>query len=142
MEFSIQSSWWIWVKINAPVCSLCVSKEKIHSMEWDMTKLSIEPKEEVHGILMLLSKRDFEQLAWEEYAYDTVEVPVNIYQEDRKRSDYYGVQHALAFKSASCAIVDSTTLPSTRYIRLIQEGGRTSKIDAEYVDWLNEIPSV
>ena len=149
-------------------------------------------------MLILLTREDFAQLAREEYAYDTIEVAVQVYPADRdclegeeggngekvfagwscEQCTYYheearrycemcgakspstaegkrsrgagdeafgasvgSVQHALAFKSASCAVTgQKRMLPTARYISLIQEGARTSEIEPQYCEWLDEIP--
>ena len=93
----------------------------------------------VHGVLLKLSRQEFSRLAWEEYAYDTVEVPVEVYPVDAGGTAR--VQHALAFKTAACAIAHPSTLPSGRYINLIREGARDSGIEQQYRDWLDGIPA-
>ena len=104
--------------------------------------------------MILLKREDFSRLAWEEYAYDTVEVPVRVYQADVHQADVSDlvrssasasgvceVVHALAFKTNPCAIASARTLPSERYIRIIREGARTSGVESSYLRWLEQIPS-
>lgn len=93
--------------------------------------------EEVHGVLLQLTREEFGRLAWEEYAYNTIEVPIEVYSEDTKE---VAIQYALAFKTAECAVTTSTTLPSKRYIKLIQQGARASGIQESYCEWLEGIP--
>ena len=57
------------------------------------------PPENVHGALLQLTREDFGRLAWEEYAYNTIEVPIEVYSEDKKE---VAIQYALAFKIGSC----------------------------------------
>ena len=118
--------------------------EKIQAGQLDVTRLS--PPSDVHGVLVLLSREEFAKLAWEEYAYNTVEVPVQVYAEDQagvttgKGFAVGDVQHVLAFKTSQCAEVEARTLPSRRYVQLLQEGAHTSSLDLEYCSWLNAIP--
>jgi hypothetical protein len=142
----------------------------IEAVDQKLDPVKYKPQEEVHGALLLLSREEFARLAWEEYAYDTVEVPVCLHQypqctqglqgrgqrreREREREQSTGdtgtrvgvpspssVQHALAFKTAACAVTDAQTLPSTRYIRLLQEGARGSGLAEGYCEWLDGIPS-
>ena len=106
------------------------------SMSYDLSRLN-KPPNEVHGVLLKFSRQEFAQLAWEEYAYDTVEVPVAVYAADRKGTG--AIQPALAFKTNSCALVSTTTMPSLRYIALIAEGARAAGIDAPYCEWLDRV---
>ena len=105
------------------------------------TLVQQQPPEEVHGVLLKLSRKEFAQMAWEEYAYNTVEVPVVVYPEDDTTGSATRIQWCLAFKTSEVAITDSTTLPSKRYIRLIQQGARESGIAEQYCQWLEGIPS-
>ena len=61
----------------------------------------------------------------QEYAYNTIEVPTHT-------TDTNGclrIIHALAFKTAPCALVPAHTLslPSQRYMRIICDGKTTNK---------------
>ena len=58
----------------------------------DLSQLPQPVPDETHGMLLKLSRRAFADLARQEYAYDTVEVAVEVYDADGPR-----VQHALAF---------------------------------------------
>jgi hypothetical protein len=117
--------------------------EVIKRLGYDTSRLSpkqaFPPPDEVHGALLLFSRDDFARLALEEYAYDTVEVPVEIYEEDRLEG-CAPVQFALAFKTAACAVVESSTLPSSRYIALIRDGARASCLQPRYCEWLENVP--
>lgn len=93
---------------------------------------------EVHGVLLKLTRDDFARLAWEEYAYDTIEVPVSVYGDDHTK-DHCGVQHALAFKTNACALASTRTLPSARYIGLIADGAKASNIEPSYCRWLDSL---
>ena len=114
------------------------------------------PLDEVHGALLLLSRDEFGRLASEEYGYNTIEVAVQVYEEDlaasytqappgKKKAGAHPkigpTIHALAFKSSACAVVEADTLPSTRYIGLLREGAATMSIDQRYCDWLERVPS-
>ena len=102
----------------------------------DLSQLPQPVPDETHGMLLKLSRRAFADLARQEYAYDTVEVAVEVYDADGPR-----VQHALAFKTNPCALTTSRTRPSERYIRIIREGARESQISAPYCRWLASIKS-
>ena len=102
--------------------------------EMDLSRLPQPVPEETHGMLLRLSRREFAELARQEYAYDTVEVAVEVYDADGPR-----VQHALAFKTNPCALTTSLTLPSARYVRIIREGAREAAISAPYCHWLDTI---
>ena len=93
--------------------------------QMDLSKLPQPVPEETHGMLLRLSRREFAELARQEYAYDTVEVAVEVYDADGPR-----VQRALAFKTSPCALTTSRTLPSERYARIIREGAREAAISA------------
>ena len=102
--------------------------------QMDLSRLPQPVPKETHGMLLRLSRREFAELARQEYAYDTVEVAVEVYEADGPR-----VQHALAFKTNPCALKTSRTLPSDRYVRIIQEGARKAAISAPYCQWLDRI---
>ena len=104
--------------------------------QMDLSKLPQPVPEETHGMLLRLSRREFAELARQEYAYDTVEVAVEVYDADGPR-----VQRALAFKTSPCALTTSRTLPSERYARIIREGAREASISAPYCHWLDMIKS-
>jgi hypothetical protein len=114
-------------------------QEVLRSGKHDLTRLAQPVPEDTHGVLLRLSQREFAKLAWQEYAYDTVAVDVEVYVEDT--SGTQRVQRALAFKTNSCALASTRTLPSTRYIRLIQEGARAASLSAPYCRWLDAIQS-
>lgn len=114
------------------------------------------PLDEVHGVLLLLTRDEFGRLASEEYGYNTIEVAVQVYEEDlamsyaqmppgKKKVGMHPkigpIIHALAFKSSACAVVEAGTLPSTRYIGLLREGAAIMRIDTRYCDWLGKLPS-
>ena len=53
----------------------------------DLSRLSNNKKgtpqpNEVHGVVLKLSRAEFTQMAWEEYAYNSILVPITIYPED------------------------------------------------------------
>merc|ERR1711871_1025528 len=104
----------------------------------DFSRLSkvIEQPAGVHGVLLKLTREDFSRLAWEEYAYNTIEVPVEVYDVDQRGSR---IQHAIAFKTVPCAITNSNTLPTARYIGLIQNGARVNGLQPQYCRWLDSI---
>ena len=104
--------------------------------QMDLSRLPQPVPEETHGMLLRLSRREFAELARQEYAYDTVEVAVEVYDADGTR-----VQRALAFKTNPCALTTSRTLPSERYARIIREGAREASISAPYCHWLDMIKS-
>ena len=104
--------------------------------QMDLSKLPQPVPEETHGMLLRLSRREFAELARQEYAYDTVEVAVEVYDADGPR-----VQRALAFKTSPCALTTARTLPSERYARIIREGAREAAISAPYCHWLDTIKS-
>ena len=110
--------------------------DKMQKDRYDTSRLT--PPAEGHGALLLFSRKDFANLAWQEYAYDTVEVNVDIYGPDGSKKQ---VQPALAFKSNACAVVSANTLPSTRYIGMIRQGARSMGVEASYCDWLERVPS-
>lgn len=89
------------------------------------------------GVMLLLSRRDFAELARQEYAYNTVEVAAEATNTDGSPC----VIHGLAFKTDACAITRACTLPSQRYISLIRQGARESGLDCAYCSWLDRIPS-
>ncbi len=115
----------------------------------DVTRLSTRrgppQPDEVHGVLLKLSRDEFARMAWEEYAYNTVEVPVEVYPEDagdgEGGSGNAVIQKALAFKTHPCALTTGRTLPSSRYLKLIQRGARKSGIREGYCLWLGSIPN-
>ena len=111
--------------------------EKIRSAKYDLSRLAPPVPEETHGVLLRPSRKEFADLAYQEYAYDTVEVAVEVYPEDAGGATR--IQHALAFKTSSCALTSTTTLPSSRYLRLIQDGARESGLSAQYGKWLQGI---
>ena len=110
---------------------------KIRSSKYDLSRLPEPMPEETHGVLLRLSRREFAELAWQEYAYDTVEVAVEIYPDDCNGAKR--VQHALAFKTSACALTTTRQLPSSRYMKLIAEGAHDSKLSAPYCSWLDRI---
>ncbi len=93
-------------------------------------------------MLLRLSRRDFAELAWQEYAYDTVEVAVEVYREDGVDGGKPRIQHALAFKTSDCAITTTRTLPSERYVGIIRSGAREAGIRADYCDWLDRLSAI
>ena len=119
----------------------------------DVSRLSNNKKgtpqpNEVHGVVLKLSRTEFAQMAWEEYAYNSILVPITIYPEDVpsvdasiRKGEAPHIIHAIAFKTHPCAITTPTTLPSKRYIQLIQDGAKQSGIQQSYCDWLSQIPS-
>lgn len=109
------------------------------SSQLDLSTLC-SPPAEVHGVLLKLTRDEFSRLAWEEYAYDTVEVHVKLYDDDRRQGNGEH-QAALAFKSNPCALASSRTLPSARYIGLICDGAQASGIEPQYCSWLNSLRS-
>jgi hypothetical protein len=112
--------------------------DRIRDQKYDMSRLPQPIPQEVHGVLLRLSRREFAALADQEYAYDTVEVAVELYDDGTGQRK---IQHALAFKSNPCALTTARTLPSSRYIRLIREGARDAGIDGDYCKWLEAIKS-
>ena len=70
---------------------------------------------------MNLSREEYRRLAWEEYAYDTVEVPVEIYAEDGG-----DVQFVLAFRTAACAVARPDALPSMRWFVNVDGAARAA----------------
>ncbi len=130
-------------------------------IEASLQPLEALPPDEVHGALLLLTHEEFGRLASEEYGYNTIEVVVQVYDEDLATSYAYnqlsspgrkqqvpgkrpkigGTIHALAFKSSSCAVVDASTLPSTRYIGMLRDGAATLRLDRRYCAWLEKVPS-
>ncbi len=141
-------------------CKACMRSEghgaACEQVEAGLQPLEALPLDEVHGALLLLTHEEFGRLASEEYGYNTIEVAVQVYDEDlaasysqpsgkkqapRKRPKIGGTIHALAFKSNACAVVEATTLPSTRYIGMLRDGATTLKIDKRYCDWLEKVPS-
>ena len=120
----------------------------IQEQQLDLSRLSwrgLKQPDEVHGVLLKLSRDEFAQMAWEEYAYNTVEVAVQVYPDDCEKDSRNGekivIQHALAFKTHPCAVTTSRTLPSSRYIKLIKQGARKSGIQETYCQWLDSVPS-
>ena len=114
--------------------------------------------------MLKLSRKDFAALAWDEYAYDTVEVEVELYgEEDEVDKNDVGVGEkrwwmedsnsksapkrktvtCLAFKSAPCAIDErdngASWRPSDRYKRLLQVGAQDARLDSGYQKWLESV---
>eukprot|EP00966_Prymnesium_polylepis_P063228 1467399-Prymnesium_polylepis.1 len=112
---------------------------KIHRDRYSVGPLAPVP-EVVHGAMILLTRADFARLAWQEWCYDTVEVPVKLYAEDCA-GQIGRIQSAMAFKTIDSALVSANTLPSARYIGIIREGARTVGIESAYLSWLERIPS-
>ena len=110
--------------------------EKMKKDGYDVSRLS--PPAEVHGALLLFPRKEFANLAWEEYAYDTVEVAVEVCGPDGSTKQ---VQQALAFKTNPCALASSNNLPSARYIGIIRQGARAMGVEPSYCDWLEKVPS-
>ena len=119
--------------------------EKIQAAKYDLSCLPQPVPEETHGVLLRLSRRDFAELARQEYAYDTVEVAVEVYDEDCSAAGVGGdgetkrIQHALAFKTSACALTTARTMPTARYISIIREGAKKAGISAQYCRWLEAI---
>ena len=113
------------------------SIEKVRSAKYDLTRLPQPVPEEVHGKLILLSRREFAELARQEYAYDTVEVAVEVYPEDA--GGEARTINALAFKTNACALTTTNTLPSALYLGIIQQGAKEASISAPYLRWLEAI---
>ena len=121
--------------------------------DFDLSRLPQPIPEETHGVLLRLTRRDFAELARQEYGYDVVAVDVICYPGDAAAPALPGgaadgvfqpasvLQRALAFKSATCAVTSSRTLPSSRYLALIQEGARDLHLEASYLQWLDSIKS-
>lgn len=108
------------------------------AQQYDLSRLCGSPPE-VHGVLLKLSREEFARLAWEEYAYDTIEVAVALYSDDCRGKDGNDVQPALAFKTNACALTCTRTLPSARYIGLIADGAKASGIEPSYCGWLDSV---
>lgn len=113
---------------------------KIQEERMDLSSLAPPAPTETHGMLLQLSRREFAELARQEYAYDTVEVAVEVYGQDGSVVAQPRVQHALAFKTSACALASPRTLPTARYMRIIKEGARDAGIDEQYCRWLEAIP--
>lgn len=90
--------------------------------------------ESVHGMLLLLTPRDFDKLAKMEHEYVTSEVLVDTY-DGRKIK-------ALAFTSPPEWRLQGSLPPTERYLKLIREGATEVGLDSEYVLWLRSLPSV
>lgn len=114
------------------------SQEKVAAARMDLSRLPSPIPDACHGLLLRLSRRDFAELARQEYAYDTVEVAVEVYPDD-SGSGTMRLIHALAFKTAACALATTDTLPTKRYINILQSGARESGIEEAYCRWLNAI---
>ena len=119
------------------------SIEKIQATGIDTSRLPQPVPNETHGVLIRLSRRDFAELARQEYAYDTVEVAVEVYEEDRTGGRTGAaaplIQHALAFKTNPCALTTARTMPTARYIGIIREGAHEQQLSAPYTRWLDAI---
>ena len=103
----------------------------------DLSALPQPVPEETHGMLLHLRRTDFAELARQEYAYNTVAVMVECHPPSDDGSSPV-LQPALAFKTASCALT-SGTRPSSRYLKLIQDGAQAVGLDASYAKWLGAI---
>ena len=122
------------------------SSARIRTDAFDLAALPRPVPSDVHGVLILLSRSHFAELARQEYGYDTVAVEVEVYGDDvhvdggaAEAAVAPRRRRALAFKSAACAVTDARTLPSARYLRLIQDGAHESALDSAYVQWLDTI---
>jgi hypothetical protein len=115
------------------------SVETIRAKRYDLSRLAPPVPEEMHGMLLQLTRKDFAELARQEYAYDTIEVAVEVYPDDN--GSVPRIQHALAFKTSACALTTEKTLPSRRYIDIIRHGARASGLESSFCDWLDSIPS-
>eukprot|EP00403_Amphidinium_massartii_P004377 CAMPEP_0178381418 /NCGR_PEP_ID=MMETSP0689_2-20121128/5972_1 /TAXON_ID=160604 /ORGANISM="Amphidinium massartii, Strain CS-259" /LENGTH=710 /DNA_ID=CAMNT_0020001599 /DNA_START=52 /DNA_END=2185 /DNA_ORIENTATION=+ len=88
----------------------------------------------VHGKLLRLSRRDFDKLANMEYEYTTTEVEVQAY--DGR------IIKAVAFTTPPEFRLGFYPSPPERYINLIRNGAKSSKLDSAYQDWLRNIEGV
>lgn len=144
-------------------CKACMRGKGTHGAACEQVEATSQPlgalpQDEVHGALLLLTHEEFGRLASEEYGYNTIELAVHVYEEDLAACCTYqklpvgtkqagrhpkigGTIHALAFKSSACAVVEASTIPSTRYINLLREGATTLRIDKRYCDWLEKLES-
>ena len=99
----------------------------------DSANLTNSGPDEVHGMLLLLSAKDFGKLSDMEYEYGTTDVVVSAY-DGREIA-------AKAFVSPPEWKLDQSLPPPERYLKLIRDGCAEMGIDPVYQTWLKSIES-
>ena len=110
----------------------------LRGISWiEPSMASIEPESgnEVHGLLLKMSKLDFNKLVLsegEDYVYKKEIVEVKTY--DGK------MINAIAFRTTNEHKLKKDIPPSLRYMNLIREGARLSNLDEKYINKLESMP--
>lgn len=99
----------------------------------DSPALTNRGPDEVHGMLLHLSARDFEKLSAMEYEYGTTDVLVSAY-DGREIA-------AKAFVSSPEWKLAGSLPPPERYLKLIRDGCSEMGIDSAYQNWLRSLQS-
>jgi len=92
--------------------------------------------------LLKLRPNDFATLCSMEHQYTPAEVEVDVYPEDAGTgTGAIRKIKARAFitQNGDFLTVENNLAPTERYIKLIREGARWSRLDRQYVDWLFSI---